>query len=192
MITVRAATQVIEHFRDLARILRVPNNRVRVIAPYVGGGFGGKEDMTVEPFLALVVQHTRRPVSMVWSRSESLLAREKRHPMKLRYRTACDADGRLVAQDVVILADGGAYALLSALVLLYATTCSQGPYACPNVRVDARVDPLIVRALVAVLQPIENLLATTGLLGAHAGLEAPDEILGFVNIILLSLEVLEL
>jgi CO/xanthine dehydrogenase Mo-binding subunit len=139
VITVRAATQVIEHFRDLARILRVPDNRVRVIAPYVGGGFGGKEDMTVEPFLALVVQQTRRPVKMVWSRSESLLAREKRHPMKLRYRTACDADGRLVAHDIAIVADGGAYALLSALVLLYATTCSQGPYACPNVRVDARV-----------------------------------------------------
>jgi CO/xanthine dehydrogenase Mo-binding subunit len=139
VITVRSATQVIEHFRDLARILRVPDNRVRVIAPYVGGGFGGKEDMTVEPFLALVVQHTRRPVKMVWSRSESLLAREKRHPMKLRYRTACDAEGRLVAQDIVIVADGGAYALLSALVLLYATTCAQGPYACPNVRVDARV-----------------------------------------------------
>jgi CO/xanthine dehydrogenase Mo-binding subunit len=95
--------------------------------------------MTVEPFLALVVQHTGRPVRMVWSRSESLLAREKRHPMQLRYRTACDADGRLVAQDIAIVADGGAYALLSALVLLYATTCAQGPYACPNVRVDARV-----------------------------------------------------
>ena len=139
VITVRAATQVIEHYRDLARILRVPDNRVRVIAPYVGGGFGGKEDMTVEPFLALVVQRTGCPVKMVWSRAESLLAREKRHPMKLRYRTACDAEGRLVAQDIAIVADGGAYALLSALVLLYATTCSQGPYACPNVRVDARV-----------------------------------------------------
>jgi CO/xanthine dehydrogenase Mo-binding subunit len=139
VITVRAATQVIEHFRDLARILHVPDNRVRVIAPYVGGGFGGKEDMTVEPFLALVVQRTGRPVRMVWSRSESLLARQKRHPMKLRYRTACDAEGRLLAQDIGIVADGGAYALLSALVLLYATTCSQGPYRCPNVRIDARV-----------------------------------------------------
>jgi CO/xanthine dehydrogenase Mo-binding subunit len=139
VITIRAATQVIEHFRDVARILRLPENRVRVIAPYVGGGFGGKEDMTVEPFLALVVHHTGRPVRMVWSRSESLLAREKRHPMQLRYRTACDADGRLVAQDIRIVADGGAYALLSALVLLYATTCAQGPYRCPNVRIDASV-----------------------------------------------------
>ncbi len=139
VITVRAATQVIEHFRDLARILRVADNRVRVIAPYVGGGFGGKEDMTVEPFLALVVQRTRCPVRMVWSRSESLLAREKRHPMRLLYRTGCDAEGRLLAQDIEIVADGGAYALLSPLVLLYATTCSQGPYRCPNVRIDARV-----------------------------------------------------
>jgi CO/xanthine dehydrogenase Mo-binding subunit len=139
VITVRAATQVIEHFRDLARILRVADNRVRVIAPYVGGGFGGKEDMTVEPFLALVVQRTGRPVRMLWSRSESLLAREKRHPMRLLYRTGCDAEGSLLAQDIAIVADGGAYALLSPLVLLYATTCSQGPYRCPNVRIDARV-----------------------------------------------------
>jgi CO/xanthine dehydrogenase Mo-binding subunit len=139
VITIRAATQVIEHFRDVAKILRLPENRVRVIAPYVGGGFGGKEDMTVEPFLALVVLRTRRPVRMVWSRSESLLARQKRHPMVLRYRTGCDASGRLLAQDIEIVADGGAYAFLSALVLLYATTCAQGPYRCPNVRVNARV-----------------------------------------------------
>src|SRR5438045_8673835 len=71
VITLRAATQVIEHFRDLARILRVPDNRVRVIAPYVGGGFGGKEDMTVEPFLALVVHHTGRPAKLVSGRSGS-------------------------------------------------------------------------------------------------------------------------
>ncbi len=138
VITVRASTQVIEHFRDVARILRVPDNRVRVIAPYVGGGFGGKEDMTVEPFLALVVHRTGRPVKMVWSRSESLLARQNRHAVRMRYRTACDSDGTLVAQDIDILSDGGAYAFLSALVLLYSTTCAQGPYACPNVRITAR------------------------------------------------------
>jgi CO/xanthine dehydrogenase Mo-binding subunit len=139
VITIRASTQVIEHFRDLARILRVPENRVRVIAPYVGGGFGGKEDMTVEPYLALVVLRTGRPVRMVWSRTESLLARQKRHPLRMTYRSGCDAEGRLVAQDIRIVADGGAYAYLSALVLLYAATCAQGPYRCPNVRIDARV-----------------------------------------------------
>jgi CO/xanthine dehydrogenase Mo-binding subunit len=110
-----------------------------VIAPYVGGGFGGKEDMTVEPYVALVAHLTGRPVRMLWSRSESLLARTKRHPITMTYRTGCDVDGRLVAHDIAIVADGGAYAFLSALVLLYATTCAQGPYRCPNVRIDARV-----------------------------------------------------
>ncbi|MBD0290543.1 MAG: xanthine dehydrogenase family protein [Thermoleophilia bacterium] len=138
VITVRASTQVIEHFRDVARILRLPENRVRVIAPYVGGGFGGKEDMTVEPFLALVVHRTGRPVKMVWSRSESLLARQNRHAVRMRYRTGCDAEGKLVGQQIEILSDGGAYAFLSPLVLLYSATCAQGPYACPNVRIDAR------------------------------------------------------
>jgi len=139
IITIRAATQVIEHFRDVAKILGVPHSRVRVIAPYIGGGFGGKEDMTVEPFLGLVVAKTGRPVRMVWSRQESLMARQNRHAVSMRYRTAATRDGRLLAHDIKILCDGGAYAFLSALVLLYATTCASGPYRCANVRVRSRV-----------------------------------------------------
>ncbi len=138
VITIRAATQVVEHFRDVARILDLPDNKVRVITPYVGGGFGGKEDMTVEPYLGIVVALTGRPARMVWSRQESLQARQNRHAVRMRYRTAADAEGRLVAMDVDILSDGGAYALLSALVLLYSTTCAAGPYRCPNVRIRAR------------------------------------------------------
>jgi CO/xanthine dehydrogenase Mo-binding subunit len=138
VITIRAATQVVEHFRDVARILDLPDNKVRLITPYVGGGFGGKEDMTVEPYLGMVVALTGRPARMVWSRQESLQARQNRHAVRMRYRTGADADGRLVAMDVDILSDGGAYALLSALVLLYSTTCAAGPYRCPNVRIRAR------------------------------------------------------
>ncbi|MGH2955041.1 MAG: xanthine dehydrogenase family protein molybdopterin-binding subunit [Solirubrobacterales bacterium] len=138
VITIRAATQVVEHFRDVAKILDLPDNRVRLITPYVGGGFGGKEDMTVEPYLGIAVALTGRPARMVWSRQESLLARQNRHAVRMRYRTGADADGRLVAMDVDILSDGGAYALLSALVLLYSTTCAAGPYRCPNVRIRAR------------------------------------------------------
>jgi CO/xanthine dehydrogenase Mo-binding subunit len=138
VITIRAATQVVEHFRDVARILDLPENRVRIIAPYVGGGFGGKEDMTVEPYLGVAVALTDRPVRMVWSRQESLMARQNRHAVRMRYRTAADADGKLVGQDIDILSDGGAYALLSALVLLYSTTCAAGPYRCPNVRIRSR------------------------------------------------------
>lgn len=139
VIVIRASTQVIEHFRDVARILGVDDNRVRVIAPYVGGGFGGKEDMTVEPYLALAVRRTGRPVRMVWSRQESLQARQNRHAVRMHYRTAADEQGRLIAQDIEILSDGGAYAFLSALVLLYSTTCAPGPYRCPNVRINSRV-----------------------------------------------------
>jgi CO/xanthine dehydrogenase Mo-binding subunit len=138
VITIRAATQVVEHFRDVARILDFPDNKVRLITPYVGGGFGGKEDMTVEPYLGIVVALTGRPVRMVWSRQESLTARQNRHAVRMRYRTGADAEGRLVAMDVDILSDGGAYALLSALVLLYSTTCAAGPYRCPNVKIRAR------------------------------------------------------
>ena len=138
VITIRAATQAVEHFRDVARLLDLPENKVRLIAPYVGGGFGGKEDMTVEPYLALAVAQTGRPVRMVWSRQESLLSRQNRHAIRMRYRTGVDEQGRLTAQDIEILSDGGAYAFLSALVLLYSTVCAVGPYRCPNVRIRSR------------------------------------------------------
>ena len=138
VLTLRVATQVVEHYRDVARILGIPEARVRVIAPYVGGGFGGKEDMTVEPYLGLAVWRTRRPVRMQWTRQESLLARPKRHRMRLRYRTAADASGRLLAQQIDITADSGAYAYLSALVLLYSSVHACGPYQVSNVRLRAR------------------------------------------------------
>jgi CO/xanthine dehydrogenase Mo-binding subunit len=138
VLNLRVATQVVEHYRDVARILGVPEAKVRVIAPYVGGGFGGKEDMTVEPYLALAVWRTRRPVKMTWTRQESLLARPKRHRMRLHYRTAARADGTVLGQDIDIIADAGAYAYLSALVLLYSAVHSCGPYRAPSVRLRSR------------------------------------------------------
>ena len=138
VLNLRVATQVVEHYRDVARILGIPEARVRVIAPYVGGGFGGKEDMTVEPYLALAVWRTRRPVRMQWTRQESLLARPKRHRMRLRYRTAARRDGTILGQDIDITADSGAYAYLSALVLLYSSVHACGPYRVGNVAVRAR------------------------------------------------------
>jgi CO/xanthine dehydrogenase Mo-binding subunit len=138
VLNLRVATQVVEHYRDVARILGVPEAKVRVIAPYLGGGFGGKEDMTVEPYLGLAVWRTRRPVRMQWTRQESLLARPKRHRMRLRYRTAAAADGKLLGQQIDITADSGAYAYLSALVLLYSSVHACGPYQVSNVRLRAR------------------------------------------------------
>jgi len=139
VITIRLSTQVIEHFRDVAEVLNVPQNRVRVIGTYLGGGFGGKEDVTVEVYLGLLALKTGRPVKMVWTRQESLLARAKRHPYRLKYRTGALATGEIVAQEIDLLADSGAYAYLSALVLLYSTVTAAGPYRAPNVSVVARV-----------------------------------------------------
>jgi CO/xanthine dehydrogenase Mo-binding subunit len=138
VVTVRASTQVIEHAAEIAEILDLPASKVRVIAAYLGGGFGGKEDMTVEPFIALLVWKTRRPVRMVWDRQESMLASTKRHPFLMRYRTGARRDGTIVAQDIDILGDAGAYPYLSARILFAGAALSCGPYRVPSVRVRAR------------------------------------------------------
>ncbi len=138
VLTLRVSTQVIEHASEVAQILNVPQNKVRVIAAYMGGGFGGKEDMTVEPYIALLTWHTRRPVRMVWSRQESMLASTKRHPFLMRYRTGAKSDGTVVAQETEIIGDAGAYPCLSARVLFAGAALSAGPYRVPNVRTRSR------------------------------------------------------
>jgi CO/xanthine dehydrogenase Mo-binding subunit len=137
VLTLRVSTQVIEHAATIAHILRVPQNKVRVIAAYMGGGFGGKEDMTVEPYLALLVWHTRRPVRMIWDRQESLAASTKRHPFTMRYRTGAANDGTITAQQVEILGDAGAYPNLSPRVLFAGAACACGPYRVPNATITA-------------------------------------------------------
>ena len=137
VLTLRVSTQVIEHAVTIARILQVPQNKVRVIAAYMGGGFGGKEDMTVEPYLALLVWHTRRPVRMIWDRQESLVASSKRHPFIMRYRTGATSDGTITAQEVEILGDAGAYPNLSPRVLFAAAACASGPYLVPNATITS-------------------------------------------------------
>lgn len=137
VLTLRVSTQVIEHVREIARILGLPTTRVRVMGTYMGGGFGGKEDMTVEPYLALLVWKTRRPVRMVWSRQESLLARPKRHPFVMRYRTGVSGAGEILAQDVRIVGDAGAYPLLSPRVLFAGGVTACGPYRAGAARVVA-------------------------------------------------------
>jgi CO/xanthine dehydrogenase Mo-binding subunit len=137
VLTLRVSTQVIEHVRQIAAILELPQSRVRVIATYMGGGFGGKEDMTVEPYLAALVWATRQPVRMVWTRQESLLARQKRHPFVMRYRTGVTPEGRIVAQDIQIHGDAGAYPLLSSRVLFAAAVNATGPYRVEDARVES-------------------------------------------------------
>jgi CO/xanthine dehydrogenase Mo-binding subunit len=137
VLTIRVSTQVVEHFRSIANALELPQNKVHVMGAMVGGGFGGKEDITVELFIGLAALKTRRPVKMVYSREESILAHCKRHPFTITHKTGVTRTGRIVASHVNIMADSGAYVYLSPYVLLYASTAAVGPYNVNHVTVNA-------------------------------------------------------
>src|SRR6185503_8314311 len=137
VLVLRVSTQVLEHFRDVADVLRLPHSRVRLEGAYLGGGFGGKEDVTVECLLGLLVWKTRRPVQLIFSREESFIGHGKRHPYILRYRTGARRDGELVALEAELISDSGAYAALSPWVLFYSLVTATGPYRIPHVHVDA-------------------------------------------------------
>ncbi|WP_413876000.1 xanthine dehydrogenase family protein molybdopterin-binding subunit [Albidovulum sp.] len=138
VITIRVCTQVIEHFRAVADAVGVPHNKLRIMGALVGGGFGGKEDVTVETYLAILAQKTRRPVRLEFSREDSFVGHGKRHPIRLKYRTGVTRDGKITALDVQILADAGAYVYLSPYVLLYCAVNAPGPYRVDNLNVFAR------------------------------------------------------
>ena len=139
VINIRAGTQVIEHFRNIARAVGVPQNKIRVRGTLVGGGFGGKEDITVEIFLALLAKNVHRPVKLVYTREESFIAQSKRHPFIITHRTGVKKNGRITAAEIEMIADSGAYPYLSPYVLLYATIMASGPYRIDNLHVDSVV-----------------------------------------------------
>ncbi len=138
VINLRVSTQVIEHFRFIAEAIGVPHNQVRILGAMVGGGFGGKEDITVEIYLALLAQATGRPVRLAYTREDSFFGHGKRHPFVIRHKTGVTKDGKITALQVDITADAGAYVYLSPYVLLYGTVAAPGPYRIDNLRVDAR------------------------------------------------------
>jgi xanthine dehydrogenase molybdenum-binding subunit len=121
---------------QIAASLNVPEEKIRVVNCLIGGGFGGKEDVSVQIHAALAAWITKRPVKMVLSRKESLLVHPKRHATIIKMKTGAKKDGTLMAHEVEIYGDGGAYASLSNHVMLRATTHAAGPYEVPNARVD--------------------------------------------------------
>ncbi|GIL16106.1 MAG: dehydrogenase [Chloroflexota bacterium] len=136
-LTIRVSTQVVEHFRSIAAALQLPQNKVHIMGTLVGGGFGGKEDITVELFIGLAALKTRRPVKMVYTREESILAHCKRHPFTITHKTGVTHSGRILASQVNLVADSGAYVYLSPYVLLYAASSAVGPYKVNHVTVNA-------------------------------------------------------
>jgi CO/xanthine dehydrogenase Mo-binding subunit len=126
--------------RALKRALGLSDEQAIVIQAETGGGFGGKEEYPslVAIHAALLAHKARRPVRLVYDRHEDLAATTKRHPGVIRHRVAVRRDGSLVAQDIEIVLDGGAYCTLTPVVLSRAAIHAAGPYSCPNVRIRAR------------------------------------------------------
>jgi len=139
-VTVVCPTQNVHYDqKEVAAFLDLPLDRVRIVQSATGGGFGGRLDITIQCFLALVVFHLRRPVKMVYSREEVFQVISKRHPLKIRYRSGVKKDGRLTAVEVEILGDTGAYASYGATVGIRSAVHATGPYEVPNVRVRSRM-----------------------------------------------------
>ena len=124
--------------QGIMEMLGLPEDKVRVISKYVGGGFGGKEDLSVQHHAALLAWHSKKPVKLTFSREESFRVHPKRHPMEMEFTTACDERGKITAVRARIVADTGAYASLGGPVLQRACTHAAGPYQIENVDVVGR------------------------------------------------------
>jgi len=142
-VTVVVAGQWTHEDREqIAHALDLPEKKVRVVYPAIGGAFGGREDMSVQIVLALAAMrlHERgidRPVKNVWSREESIIGHHKRHAYWMKGKWGATKDGKILAADVELIADGGAYVYTSPKVMGNAIIQSTGPYNIPNVRVNA-------------------------------------------------------
>lgn len=122
--------------REISEALGIPEDMVRVIAPFFGGGFGRKDGITVQIHLALAVLYLKRPVKLVYSREESIQSSYHRHPAIMRYRTGAKRDGTLTAVKAELYFDTGAYASFGAEVMSLAVEHFGGPYKIPNAHVD--------------------------------------------------------
>jgi CO/xanthine dehydrogenase Mo-binding subunit len=141
-VTVEVAGQWTHEDREqIAHALDLPEEKVRVIYPAIGGAFGGREDLSIQIALALAAYrlHQRgihRPVKIIWSREESIIGHHKRHPFIIRAKWGATEDGKITAAEMDLIQDGGAYAYTSTKVMGNAILMCTGPYNIPNVKVD--------------------------------------------------------
>jgi len=138
-LTVYTGTQSIyDDHHGIVGTLGVPKEQVKVVSKLVGGGFGGKEDLSVQHHAALLAWLSGRPVKQTLARQESIRVHPKRHAMEMEFTVACDAEGRLTAMKASLLSDTGAYASLGGPVLQRACTHAAGPYKIANVSILGR------------------------------------------------------
>jgi len=121
---------------DLGKILKMPLNRIRVVVTAVGGGFGGKNEISLEPYICLLALKTKRPVKMVYTREEEFQATTVRHPYIVKFKSGVKRDGDLVARQVTIISDTGAYVSWGESTLSKASIHAAGPYQIPHVKID--------------------------------------------------------
>jgi CO/xanthine dehydrogenase Mo-binding subunit/aerobic-type carbon monoxide dehydrogenase small subunit (CoxS/CutS family) len=134
-IEIHATTQTPYMDRDeIASVMRLEPEAVRIVPTACGGGFGGKLDLSIQPLIAVAAWKLGRPVALVYTRPESMMATTKRHPARIKARFGCDETGRLLACDVTAIFDTGAYASWGPTVANRVPVHAMGPYAVPNVR----------------------------------------------------------
>ncbi len=126
-----------DDIRQIAQVLDMPEEKIHIAHMPLGGGFGGKEDITVQIIVALGALKTGRPVKYTFSRRESIRSSTKRHAMHLHYKTGATRDGKIVSLKADIYADGGAYASASEAVILRAVSFAGGPYTMENASAKA-------------------------------------------------------
>ena len=124
--------------KECAEATGLPIEKVRVIAKNVGGGFGGKEDMSVQHHAAILALKTQKPVKVSLTRKESLLCHPKRHGFEMEVTTGCDENGKITAMVATLLTDSGAFASLGGPVLQRACTHAAGPYNFQDIIIDGR------------------------------------------------------
>ena len=131
-----AGQSIYDEQREVARMLGIEQERVHVQGKLVGGGFGGKEDMSVQHHAALCAWVLKKPVKVLLTREESIRIHPKRHAMEMDFTTGCDENGILTGVRAVVVSDTGAYASLGGPVLQRACTHAAGPYNYQNIDID--------------------------------------------------------
>jgi CO/xanthine dehydrogenase Mo-binding subunit len=129
-------------YRDwlhISEALGLPTNRVKIIYPYIGGAFGGKDELHTQLQTAILAMKCGRPVKLICSRSESFITHPKRNPLVVRYKTGAHADGTISAIEVEALLDSGPYSNASPGIAHFLTSMACGPYKIPNAKIDTYV-----------------------------------------------------
>ena len=134
-IEIHVTTQTPYMDRDeIANVMQLKPENVRIVPTACGGGFGGKLDLSVQPLVAVAAWLLKRTVACVYTRPESMAASTKRHPARISAKFGCDATGRLLACDVTATFDTGAYASWGPTVANRVPVHAMGPYVVPHVR----------------------------------------------------------